>query len=150
MDVFFSNVSVFNLSVSVICYLNWFDIYSLDELFSFVILSGRRQMQTSMIEEGIIEWLILLLKDNDDLSAYNLEYAVALTMNLCLRNAGKGRNSNWIFYQHWIHCNQQIMNRIDVLLQKKMFYGLCGTGISNLIFLPFTQSSTYHGVKRVC
>ena len=41
-----------------------------------------------MIDEGIIEWLIRLLKDNDDLSDYNLEYAVALTMNLCLRNAG--------------------------------------------------------------
>ncbi|XP_067941355.1 lisH domain-containing protein ARMC9-like isoform X2 [Watersipora subatra] len=54
-------------------------------------LSLRRQMQTSMIEEGIIEWLIRLLKENDDLSDYNLEYAVALTMNLCLRNAGKMR-----------------------------------------------------------
>lgn len=54
-------------------------------------LSLRRQLQTSMIEEGIIEWLIRLLKDNDELSDYNLEYSVALTMNLCLRNAGKMR-----------------------------------------------------------
>ena len=52
------------------------------------VLLFRRQLQTSMIDEGIIEWLIRLLKDNDDLSDYNLEYAVALTMNLCLRNAG--------------------------------------------------------------
>jgi len=42
-----------------------------------------------MIDEGIIEWLIRLLEDNDELSDYNLEYSVALTMNLCLRNAGK-------------------------------------------------------------
>ena len=56
--------------------------------YHIFVLLFRRQLQTSMIDEGIIEWLIRLLKDNDDLSDYNLEYAVALTMNLCLRNAG--------------------------------------------------------------
>ncbi len=45
-------------------------------------------MQTQMIEEGIIVWLVGVLEDNDSLSDYTLEYSVALLMNLCLRSAG--------------------------------------------------------------
>ena len=45
-------------------------------------------MQTQMIEEGIIAWLVSVLEDNDSLSDYTLEYSVALLMNLCLRSAG--------------------------------------------------------------
>ena len=46
-------------------------------------------MQSQMIEEGIIAWLVSVLEDNDNLSDYTLEYSVALLMNLCLRSAGK-------------------------------------------------------------
>ncbi len=49
----------------------------------------RRQMQSEMIEAGIIQWLVSVLEDNDALSDYTLEYSVALLMNLCLRTAGK-------------------------------------------------------------
>ncbi|XP_064642056.1 lisH domain-containing protein ARMC9-like isoform X2 [Lineus longissimus] len=52
-------------------------------------LSLRRNLQSAMIEEGIINWLVDVLEDNDSLSDYTLEYSVALLMNLCLRTAGK-------------------------------------------------------------
>uniref|UniRef100_A0A0B7BQE6 LisH domain-containing protein ARMC9 n=1 Tax=Arion vulgaris TaxID=1028688 RepID=A0A0B7BQE6_9EUPU len=54
-------------------------------------LSLRRQLQSTMIDKGVIEWLIGVLEDNDSLSDYTLEYSVALLMNLCLRTAGKKR-----------------------------------------------------------
>lgn len=57
-------------------------------------LSLRRQMQSIMIEEDLIQWLSQLLTDHDNLSDYSLEYSVALLMNLCLRSAGKRRCIN--------------------------------------------------------
>ncbi|KAI5930551.1 LisH domain-containing protein ARMC9 [Manis javanica] len=51
--------------------------------------SLRRALQTAMIRDGLIFWLIDILKDPDCLSDYMLEYSVALLMNLCLRSAGK-------------------------------------------------------------
>ncbi|PVD35296.1 hypothetical protein C0Q70_02256 [Pomacea canaliculata] len=54
-------------------------------------LSLRRQLQSAMIERGVVEWLVGVLEDNDALSDYTLEYSVALLMNLCLRTAGKKR-----------------------------------------------------------
>ena len=48
----------------------------------------RRALQSMMIEEGIINWLVSVLEDNDSLSDYTLEYSIALLMNLCLRTAG--------------------------------------------------------------
>ncbi|KAH9490004.1 LisH domain-containing protein armc9 [Bulinus truncatus] len=56
-------------------------------------LSLRRQLQSAMIERGVIEWLVDVLEDNDSLSDYTLEYSVALLMNLCLRTAGKKKCS---------------------------------------------------------
>ncbi|XP_070560992.1 lisH domain-containing protein ARMC9-like isoform X4 [Ptychodera flava] len=52
-------------------------------------LSLKRALQTQMIEDGIIQWLVNVLEDSDALSDYTLEYSVALLMNLCLRTAGK-------------------------------------------------------------
>ncbi|WAR15651.1 ARMC9-like protein [Mya arenaria] len=54
-------------------------------------LSLRRQLQSAMIDNGLIEWLVKVLEDNDSLSDYTLEYSVALLMNLCLRTSGKKR-----------------------------------------------------------
>uniref|UniRef100_A0A8D0L5U3 LisH domain-containing protein ARMC9 n=1 Tax=Sphenodon punctatus TaxID=8508 RepID=A0A8D0L5U3_SPHPU len=51
--------------------------------------SLRRALQTAMIKDGLIFWLVDDLKDTDCLSDYTLEYSVALLMNLCLRSAGK-------------------------------------------------------------
>lgn len=48
----------------------------------------RRPLQTAMIQDGLIFWLIDILKEPDCLSDYTLEYSVALLMNLCLRSAG--------------------------------------------------------------
>ena len=53
-----------------------------------VSLYFRRQLQTAMIDRGVIEWLVSVLEDNDALSDYTLEYSVALLMNLCLRTSG--------------------------------------------------------------
>ncbi len=41
-----------------------------------------------MISEGILEWVIDLLRDAEGLSDYTLRYALALLMNLCLRQEG--------------------------------------------------------------
>ncbi|XP_014671711.1 PREDICTED: lisH domain-containing protein ARMC9-like [Priapulus caudatus] len=54
-------------------------------------LSLRRVLQSVMIQEGMLEWLVETLRDHDSLSDYTLEYAIALFMNLCLRTAGKYR-----------------------------------------------------------
>ncbi|XP_042699858.2 lisH domain-containing protein ARMC9 isoform X7 [Chrysemys picta bellii] len=51
--------------------------------------SLRRALQTAMINDGLIFWLVDVLKDTDCLSDYTLEYSVALLMNLCLRSSGK-------------------------------------------------------------
>uniref|UniRef100_A0AC11DWU3 Armadillo repeat containing 9 n=1 Tax=Ovis aries TaxID=9940 RepID=A0AC11DWU3_SHEEP len=50
---------------------------------------AERPLQTAMIQDGLIFWLIDILKEPDCLSDYTLEYSVALLMNLCLRSAGK-------------------------------------------------------------
>lgn len=51
----------------------------------------RRNLVTIMINENLTEWLIDLLEDNEELTDYTLEYAIALLMNLCLRSEGKRR-----------------------------------------------------------
>ncbi|XP_060007852.1 lisH domain-containing protein ARMC9 isoform X2 [Lagenorhynchus albirostris] len=51
--------------------------------------SLRRPLQTAMIQDGLIFWLIDVLEEPDCLSDYTLEYSVALLMNLCLRSTGK-------------------------------------------------------------
>ncbi|XP_010223355.1 PREDICTED: lisH domain-containing protein ARMC9 isoform X1 [Tinamus guttatus] len=51
--------------------------------------SLRRALQSAMIRDGLIFWLVDVLTDTDCLSDYTLEYSVALLMNLCLRSAGK-------------------------------------------------------------
>ncbi|XP_063772629.1 lisH domain-containing protein ARMC9 isoform X3 [Pseudophryne corroboree] len=52
-------------------------------------LSLGRSMQSAMIKDGLIYWLIQELEDTEHLSDYTVEYSVALLMNLCLRSAGK-------------------------------------------------------------
>ncbi|XP_059507095.1 lisH domain-containing protein ARMC9 isoform X4 [Stegostoma tigrinum] len=52
-------------------------------------LSLRRALQSAMIKDNIIFWLLSVLEDSDSLSDYTLEYSVALFMNLCLRTQGK-------------------------------------------------------------
>ncbi|MBN3321431.1 ARMC9 protein, partial [Atractosteus spatula] len=52
-------------------------------------LSLKRTLQSTMIQDGLIPWLVDELQDTDALSDYTLEYSVALLMNLCLRTQGK-------------------------------------------------------------
>ncbi len=52
-------------------------------------LSLRHRLQMLMINENLIDYLINLLEDSEVLSDYSLEYAVALFMNLTLKNSGK-------------------------------------------------------------
>lgn len=42
-----------------------------------------------MINENTIQLLLNLLEDNDRMSDYTLEYAIALLMNLTLKRSGK-------------------------------------------------------------
>ncbi|NWU70920.1 ARMC9 protein, partial [Pterocles burchelli] len=51
--------------------------------------SLRRALQSAMIKDGLIFWLVDVLTDTDRLSDYTLEYSVALLVNLCLRSAGR-------------------------------------------------------------
>ncbi len=52
--------------------------------------SLRKGAQTSMIQGGVIGWIVQILQQSHDfLSDYSMEYATALLMNLSLRNRGK-------------------------------------------------------------
>ncbi|XP_048170461.1 lisH domain-containing protein ARMC9 isoform X1 [Corvus hawaiiensis] len=64
--------------------LTWENVLGALQKFSL-----RRSLQSAMIKDGLIFWLVDVLIDPDCLSDYNLEYCVALLMNLCLRSAGK-------------------------------------------------------------
>lgn len=61
--------------VGFVCCLFWF-------------FNPRRALQSAMIKDGLIFWLVDVLTDTDCLSDYTLAYSVALLMNLCLRSAG--------------------------------------------------------------
>ncbi|NXU18778.1 ARMC9 protein, partial [Pardalotus punctatus] len=64
--------------------LTWENVLGALQKFSL-----RRTLQSAMIKDGLIFWLVDVLTDTDCLSDYILEYCVALLMNLCLRSAGK-------------------------------------------------------------
>ncbi|NWX28205.1 ARMC9 protein, partial [Notiomystis cincta] len=64
--------------------LTWENVLGALQKFSF-----RRALQSAMIKDGLIFWLVDVLIDPDCLADYHLEYCVALLMNLCLRSAGK-------------------------------------------------------------
>ncbi|NXC86038.1 ARMC9 protein, partial [Cercotrichas coryphoeus] len=64
--------------------LTWENVLGALQKFSL-----RRALQSAMIKDGLIFWLVDVLLDPDCLSDYNLEYCAALLMNLCLRSAGK-------------------------------------------------------------
>ncbi|XP_037262875.1 lisH domain-containing protein ARMC9 isoform X2 [Falco biarmicus] len=64
--------------------LTWENVLGALQKFSL-----RRALQSTMIKDGLIYWLVDILTDTDCLSDYTLEYSVALLMNLCLRRAGK-------------------------------------------------------------
>ncbi|NWY36191.1 ARMC9 protein, partial [Sylvia atricapilla] len=64
--------------------LTWENVLGALQKFSL-----RRTLQSAMIKDGLIFWLVDVLIDPDCLSEYNLEYCAALLMNLCLRSAGK-------------------------------------------------------------
>ncbi|XP_009700513.1 PREDICTED: lisH domain-containing protein ARMC9, partial [Cariama cristata] len=64
--------------------LTWENVLGALQKFSL-----RRAVQSEMIKDGLIFWLVDVLTDTDGLSDYALEYSVALLMNLCLRSAGK-------------------------------------------------------------
>lgn len=65
-------------------------IYAVTFVICDLILfyNPRRGLQSAMIKDGLIFWLVDVLIDPDCLSDYNLEYCAALLMNLCLRSAG--------------------------------------------------------------
>ncbi|XP_062484966.1 lisH domain-containing protein ARMC9 isoform X1 [Pezoporus occidentalis] len=64
--------------------LTWENVLGALQKFSL-----RRALQSAMIKDGLIFWLVDVLTDTDCLSDYTLAYSVALLMNLCLRSAGK-------------------------------------------------------------
>ncbi|NXN85692.1 ARMC9 protein, partial [Bombycilla garrulus] len=64
--------------------LTWENVLGALQKFSL-----RRALQSAMIKDGLIFWLVDVLIEPDCLSDYNLEYCAALLMNLCLRSAGK-------------------------------------------------------------
>lgn len=57
-------------------------------MWVFCFFHPRRALQSAMIKDGLLFWLVDVLADTDCLSDYTLQYSVALLMNLCLRSAG--------------------------------------------------------------
>lgn len=57
-------------------------------------LSLRRAVQTLLIKEDMIAWLVHFLRDPETLSEFSGEYGMALLMNLCLRSAGRRACAN--------------------------------------------------------
>lgn len=53
--------------------------------------SLRRKPQTIMIQLDLIKWISSVLRNEDQLTDYSIEYATALLMNLSLREAGKDK-----------------------------------------------------------
>ncbi|XP_042869936.1 lisH domain-containing protein ARMC9-like isoform X2 [Penaeus japonicus] len=54
-------------------------------------LSIRGEVQSTLIRNGAVEWLVSTLSNTSSLSPYTMEYAAALLMNLTLRSAGRAR-----------------------------------------------------------
>uniref|UniRef100_A0A8C0EKW8 LisH domain-containing protein ARMC9 n=1 Tax=Bubo bubo TaxID=30461 RepID=A0A8C0EKW8_BUBBB len=69
--------------------INVFESYIWSDFCGLLFFNPRRALQSAMIKDGLIFWLVDVLTDTDCLSDYTLEYSVALLMNLCLRSAGK-------------------------------------------------------------
>lgn len=51
--------------------------------------SVKRKAQLSLIQLGIVPWIVGILEKYRELDTYTLEYVTALLMNLSLRSAGK-------------------------------------------------------------
>jgi hypothetical protein len=63
-----------------------------NSLGSLQKFSLRRDAQSIMISQDVINWILTTLKnEGDTLSEYSLEYTTALLMNLSLRVAGKNK-----------------------------------------------------------
>jgi hypothetical protein len=60
-------------------------------LKKFFISNTRQKLQNLMVNDNLIETLIDLLEKNESLSDYSLEYAIALLMNLTIKDSGKKR-----------------------------------------------------------
>lgn len=71
-------------------------------MWAFCSLDPRRALQSAMISDGLIFWLVDVLRDSDCLSDYTLEYSVALLMNLCLRSAGVSHFELQPYSKEWI------------------------------------------------
>ncbi len=59
----------------------------------FLTKKYRQKQQNIMIDDNLIETLIEILEKNELLSDYSLEYAIALLMNLTLKEQGKQKCS---------------------------------------------------------
>ncbi|XP_063598879.1 cell surface glycoprotein 1-like [Penaeus indicus] len=53
--------------------------------------SMKGEVQSTLIRNGAVEWLVSTLGNTSNLSPYTMEYAAALLMNLTLRSAGRSR-----------------------------------------------------------
>uniref|UniRef100_A0A8C0EIC4 Armadillo repeat containing 9 n=1 Tax=Bubo bubo TaxID=30461 RepID=A0A8C0EIC4_BUBBB len=82
----FASLEGFNVLILAI---NVFESYIWSDFCGLLFFNPRRALQSAMIKDGLIFWLVDVLTDTDCLSDYTLEYSVALLMNLCLRSAGK-------------------------------------------------------------
>ena len=62
--------------------------HSINQTINHLSFIFRRQVQSVMIDCGLVLWLIKILEEPETLNDYSLEYSVALLMNLCLRSEG--------------------------------------------------------------
>jgi hypothetical protein len=99
-------------------------------------LSLRRAMQTLLIKEGMIAWLVHFLRDPETLSEFAVEYGMALLMNLCLRSAGRRACADL-----------DVLAVLDALIQTpnpqvRSYLAMCTSSLVPLQFGPLQPASS--------
>jgi hypothetical protein len=78
-----------------------------------------RNIVSVMINENLTEWIVDLLEDNEELTDYTLEYAIALLMNLCLRIEGKRRCAK--MYEKTLKILTELLGNTNSEVEKKSY-----------------------------
>lgn len=105
-------------------------------------LSLKRTAQLDMIKFDVLDWLMKVLKNDESIADYTLEYATALLMNLSLRTMGKdklAKNPNDVISmlnRYIAHENNQVRTYIN------------GTLYSILTRKALKEAAIRHGIEK--
>ena len=121
-------------------------------------LSLRRKPQSEMIELNMIEWLVRLLNvhlHGESVSAYSLEYATALLMNLSLRTLGKDNIERSaqdvlpVLHQLLEHADPQVRTYVNgtlysILTRRQLKEGAYSQHIDDTLAALLNQGDEYY------